>query len=215
MSASTLFRELLNAAPDAMLVVDPRGRVTAVNLEAERFLGWSEKDLVGEPMNRFIPARMQQMLDADLESHRASLAISKNSAVLNCFALRHDGTEFPVEVSRRPIGQGGDAASLVTLRDRSEWSSGQRTRSRSIEQARATLESIGDSVITTDLECRITYLNPAAERLTGWTTEEARGHPLDAVVSLLSEATRQPVANTAARCLKEGHARSTWKMACC
>jgi diguanylate cyclase (GGDEF)-like protein/PAS domain S-box-containing protein len=206
MSASTVFHELLNAAPDAMVVVDQRDRVTAVNLEAERFLGWSEKDLLGEPMQRFIPTRMQQMLDTDLETHRGSRAIAKNSAILNCFAVRHDGSEFPVEVSRQPIGKGSEAGSLVTLRDRSEWSSGQKTRSRNNEQARATLESIGDSVITTDLDRRVTYLNPAAERLTGWTTEEARGHPLESVISLISEATRQPSATTAARCLGVGHA---------
>jgi diguanylate cyclase (GGDEF)-like protein/PAS domain S-box-containing protein len=206
MSASTLFHELLNAAPDAMLVVDQRGRVTALNLEAERFLGWSEKDLLGESMTRFIPTRMQQMLESDLDRHRASRAVSASSAVLNCFALRHDGTEFPVEVSRRPLGKESDADLLVTLRDRSEWSSGMKTRSRNNEQVRATLESIGDSVITTDLNRRITYLNPVAERLTGWTAEEARGHSLESVLPLISEATRLPIANTAARCLETGHA---------
>jgi diguanylate cyclase (GGDEF)-like protein/PAS domain S-box-containing protein len=71
-------------------------------------------------------------------------------------------------------------------------------------QARATLESIGDAVITTDAAGMISYLNPVAERLTGWSAVEALGQSLDAVLPLISEATRLPVPNTAARCLSEG-----------
>ncbi len=80
----------------------------------------------------------------------------------------------------------------------------EEANSRHTEQARATLESIGDAVITTDVGGHVTYLNPVAERLTGWGAEEALGQSLDAVLPLISEATRQPVANTAARCLSEG-----------
>lgn len=77
-------------------------------------------------------------------------------------------------------------------------------RFRQNERARATLESIGDAVITTDLAGMITYLNPVAERLTGWDAAEALGRSLDAILPLISEASRQPVPNTAARCLTEG-----------
>jgi diguanylate cyclase (GGDEF)-like protein/PAS domain S-box-containing protein len=92
----------------------------------------------------------------------------------------------------------------VTLRDLTQWRRAQETRSKTNEQARATLESIGDAVITSDGIGLITYLNPVAERLTGWAGGEAVGHPLDAVLPLISEATRHPVSNTAARCLEEG-----------
>src|SRR5205823_8445386 len=63
------------------------------------------------------------------------------------------------------------------------------------EQLRVTLTSIGDGVITTDAEGRVTLLNPVAEALMGWTSQEAAGHRLDTDVPLLSEATRQPVDN--------------------
>ena len=71
------------------------------------------------------------------------------------------------------------------------------------EEAHAVLESIGDAVITTDISGRITYLNPVAQRLTGWTVEEALGQPLSVVLPLISES-RQPVENTAMRCIEEG-----------
>lgn len=201
-SARSEFHELLDVVPDAMVVVDRNGLVRALNVEAERFFGWSENELLGKPMSRLIPTRFQRRLGSDLESHRGSFAASTTGGTVSCFARRQDGTEFPVELSRRPLGQGIAAQSLVTVHDRSPWSRAPKTRSRNNEQARATLESIGDSVITADVRFRITYLNPAAERLTGWAAEEARGQSLDVVLPLISEASRRPVANTAARCLE-------------
>lgn len=72
------------------------------------------------------------------------------------------------------------------------------------EVLRVTLQSIGDAVITTDIEGRITYLNNVAESLTGWSHEDALGQPLDTVFQILNELTRLPVQNPAARALHEG-----------
>ncbi len=72
------------------------------------------------------------------------------------------------------------------------------------EQLRITLASIGDAVITTDHEGRITYLNAVAESLTGWKHTEAAGQPLDAVFRIVNEDTRQTVENPAVRALREG-----------
>src|ERR1700722_4167270 len=57
---------------------------------------------------------------------------------------------------------------------------------------RVTLSSIGDAVITTDAEGRITFLNPVAESLTGWTLQEAVGQPLAGVIRIINEESRRP-----------------------
>src|SRR6266576_1633434 len=72
------------------------------------------------------------------------------------------------------------------------------------EWLRVTLSSIGDAVITTDTKCSITYLNPVAVSLPGWTQEEAAGIPLDLVFKIVNEDTRQTVENPAIRALGEG-----------
>jgi diguanylate cyclase (GGDEF)-like protein/PAS domain S-box-containing protein len=72
------------------------------------------------------------------------------------------------------------------------------------ERAEVTLESIGDAVVTTDAEGRVEFLNPVAERLTGWTTAEARGKPVEAVVVMVNEETREPAPNPVTRCRLEG-----------
>jgi PAS domain S-box-containing protein len=72
------------------------------------------------------------------------------------------------------------------------------------ELLRVTLASIGDAVITTDSESRITYLNATAESLTGWTSRDALGRPLDTVFRILGERDRRPAENPAKRALREG-----------
>jgi PAS domain S-box-containing protein len=77
------------------------------------------------------------------------------------------------------------------LRKRSEW-------------LRITLASIGDAVISTDVEGRITFMNGVAECLTGWLEREAMGRPLAEVFQIVNERTREPGPNPALRALREG-----------
>ena len=77
------------------------------------------------------------------------------------------------------------------LREQEEW-------------LRVTLASIGDAVITTDTKGLITFLNPVAESLTGWTVEDAPGVPLDNIFRIINEQTRQMVDSPATRALREG-----------
>jgi len=72
------------------------------------------------------------------------------------------------------------------------------------EVLRMTLLSIGDAVITTDVEARVTSMNAVAETLTGWPPGDALGRPLDEVFHIVNEASRQPVANPAAKALRQG-----------
>ena len=69
---------------------------------------------------------------------------------------------------------------------------------------RVTLSSIGDAVITTDVEGRVTFMNRVAESLTGWTQDEAMGRPLPDIFQILNEESRQPVENRALRTLSAG-----------
>jgi PAS domain S-box-containing protein len=77
-------------------------------------------------------------------------------------------------------------------------------RKRSEERHGATLMSVGDGVIATDAESRVTLLNPVAEDLTGWTQAEAAGRSLAEVFQIVNEDTGEPVENPVARVLREG-----------
>ena len=77
------------------------------------------------------------------------------------------------------------------LRKQSEW-------------LRVTLSSIGDGVISTDIDGRVSFMNGVAEVMTGWTLNEALGQALDDVFRIVNESTREEVENPAARVLREG-----------
>jgi PAS domain-containing protein len=92
------------------------------------------------------------------------------------------------------------------------WSFRDITERRRAEQAlqkqsdwlRVTLSSIGDAVITTDAEGRVTFLNGVAEALTGWSLDEATGRPMGEVFRIINEQTRRPAEGPVGRVLREG-----------
>src|SRR5206468_7850805 len=65
-------------------------------------------------------------------------------------------------------------------------------------RAESTLNSIGDAVLSTDLSGKVTYLNAAAERMTGWSRSEAAGRPLEEIFNIVNAATRKPPENSMA-----------------
>src|SRR5580700_5364172 len=96
------------------------------------------------------------------------------------------------------------AESIVTARRRAETEllktkEALERKTEELQQQRewfeVTLASIGDAVITTDIRGKITYLNPVAESMTGWTSAQATGEPLVRVLRIENEETRQAVGN--------------------
>jgi len=76
---------------------------------------------------------------------------------------------------------------------------------REKESAQITLQSIGDGVITTDARCRVDYLNPVAEQLTGWTNEDAHGRGIDEIFRSFHEETCEPLENPLSVAIRRAH----------
>jgi diguanylate cyclase (GGDEF)-like protein/PAS domain S-box-containing protein len=197
------FLALLHASPDAVLVVDSAGNILALNHQVERLLGHSSDALKSQKLDWIIPTRFHRVLDTQpLFSDQFHEPRTKGAPV-SLFARRVDGSECPVEINRSPLGPEHDSLILVTMRDLTEWRRAQDSLFQEKERAVITLESIGDAVIATDLAGTITYLNPVAERLTGWRTTEALGMASGTILTFISDTTREPIEGTVERCLKE------------
>jgi PAS domain S-box-containing protein len=119
------------------------------------------------------------------------------------FFIERDGWSVPYAADQVRIGMflaAGVAVSWFTeAMHRSRGRADQRR-----ESLRVTLASIGDAVLTTDAAGRVTSLNAVAVALTGWTPDEAAGRPLEEVVCLVNERTRQTVENPVQKVLAEG-----------
>jgi PAS domain S-box-containing protein len=90
------------------------------------------------------------------------------------------------------------------VKDITERKRAERALAAEKEQLAVTLQSIGDAVVATDEQCRVTLINPVAETLTGWPATEAVGRPLSEVFHIVNEETRAPARNPLDRVMRTG-----------
>src|SRR2546423_7865967 len=154
------FRQMLDAAPDAMVVVDQAGGAVALNREAERLFGWTDAEFRGEPSSRLIPQRFQQVYDALSVGDAESPPTPPKRVPVRIFARRRDGSEFPVEIHHSPPGPTADGLFLVTIRDLTAWRGGQESPFPPKEQAIGTLASIAGGCLKTHVAGNRTLLDP-------------------------------------------------------
>jgi len=123
----TSFRQLLDATPDAVVIVDRLGGMLAANREVERLFGWTENELLGRPIGLLIPPRFQRVLETEPVSGVEPQPLAAKASAVSLFARRRDGSEFPIEISRSPLGPGDGAPIVATIRDLTEWKRAQET----------------------------------------------------------------------------------------
>jgi PAS domain S-box-containing protein len=192
---------------DAVITTDAAGRITALNPVAESVTGWTAVEVVGRPLAaafRIIDEQTRQPASNPVDRVLAEGVIA--GLANHTLLIRKDGTEVPIDDSAAPIrnAAGNLVGCVLVFRDITKRRQSEREIWGSRELLRTTLASIGDAVVTTDAEGRVTYLNPVAEALTGWTIGHAAGQPLDTVFRILNEQTRQRVESPAVRALRDG-----------
>ena len=100
--AKERFRELLDSAPDAVVIVNEDGRIMLVNARAEGLFGYARTEMIGQPVEMLIPARFEQHAHYR-ESYLIAPATRSMGSARELFGLRKDGTEFPIDVSLSPL----------------------------------------------------------------------------------------------------------------
>ena len=97
-----------------------------------------------------------------------------------------------------------EAANQALLRELSERKRAQEALTKSEKWLSTTLGSIGDAVIATDMNGTVTFMNPVAESLTGWTQAEAAGNSMDLVFNIVNKDTRLPIENPVNKVFRQG-----------
>ncbi|SFJ50063.1 PAS domain S-box protein [Planctomicrobium piriforme] len=225
------FRLLVEGVQDyAIFMLDPDGRVATWNTGAQRIKGYSAEEIIGEHFSRFYPAEALQRGWPETELRQAA---ADGRFEDEGWRIRKDGSPFWANVvitalrdqtgilrgfakvtrdlseRRRAEDQARQLLQEEASRKAAEASFQEAQSARDEErrhrsQLQVTLSSIGDAVIVTDCAGRVTFLNPVATELTGWTPETAAGSPLDDVFQIVNEETRRPVESPVTKVLREG-----------
>ncbi|MDQ0314811.1 PAS domain S-box protein [Amorphus orientalis] len=157
--------------------------------------------------------------DGSLESFRGRLHPEDRDMVMAAFRIGMSTSE-QVALEHRIVRDAGEVRYLKVLAkvvhgadgkpDRIVGTHWDTTEHRKLidelfqekERLQITLHSIGDAVITTDAQAKITYINPVAEELTGWKRAEAVGHPISRVFRLVDDETNEPILSPVEECLE-------------
>ncbi|MBU6398747.1 MAG: PAS domain S-box protein [Verrucomicrobia bacterium] len=143
--AETRFRDLLESAPDALVITNRQGEVVLVNAQTEALFGYTRQELIGQPVERLVPERLRveharYRADYITAPQRRPMGIGMEVA-----GLRKDGTEFPAEVALSPLAAEEGLLVSAVIRDLTERKKGEAQRlalERKLQDVQK-LESLG------------------------------------------------------------------------
>jgi len=204
-------RRLLDASPDAVLLVNRAGVIVSLNGRAEAMFGAGARELRGRPVEVLLPARFRAAHVKARAEYGKAPTLRAMSARSGLMGLRADGAEFPVEVSLTPVAGSSQGLVMAVVHDVSA-----RTRvAAAIGPAgRVTeaLDAIPDAVLVTDAAGKLDFLNRSAEELTGHRLATARGLSIGAILTLTAEPEDRPLTDRIASCLGGGAPTEAWEV---
>jgi PAS domain S-box-containing protein len=154
-----MFRQLLDAAPDAAVVVDEHGRIVLVNSQAERVFGYPRVEMLGQPIELLIPERFRGS-HVEHRSRFTSLPkVRPMGSGLELFGRRHDGTEFPIEVSISPLHTEGKLLVSANIRDITDRKRNELLVRRTQQHLLSAVETIQGAFAIYDAQDRLVLCN--------------------------------------------------------
>lgn len=193
------------------MVSEDKGQIIYLSPAYDEVWGRPREQLYQQP-----DLLLETIHPEDQERFTAELLNFKNSFLNTEYRIiRPDGSVRWIWTKSFPVYN--DAGQVYRLAGISEDITQRKEMEQDLFQekqlAQVTLQSIGDAVMTTDAVGNINYLNPSAEKLTGWTLAEVKGNPLAQTIVLIDETTREPVINPVSRVFEEGQITGLWNHA--
>ncbi|HZU66942.1 MAG TPA: PAS domain-containing sensor histidine kinase [Ktedonobacteraceae bacterium] len=169
---------MLDVSPDALVVTDQAGSIVMLNEQAAALFGYDQEELQGKLLESLMPERFRAAHIGHRERFFAAPRRRPMGLGLQLFGRGKDGSEFPVDISLRPLLLDDRPLTIAAIRDVTEQRRAERERLQQLEQIRLQAELINqahDAIIVRDPISRILYWNRGAEELYGWTAQEASG----------------------------------------
>ena len=181
-AAEIRIRAIIENTLDGMIIVDRAGTITLMNPAAERLFGCGKHEMLNQAFLTLVPQAYNTEADLQLVDWEEFTKRTGTTVLAVGRTRRH--VTFPIEISLAKMTVDQSTLYVAMIRDVTERKRFEREIAAEKENLAVTLRSIGDGVITTDVQGKIIMINQAAEALTGWTAEEAKGHPLKSVFKI-------------------------------
>ncbi len=191
-----LFTDFARTLPEIVIVHDEK--ILLANESAASLVGLEPAQLIGREVSDLVKPAYRALFRKTLQKRLAGENVPRR---LEIQLINGNETGLWVEAQSSIIEFHGNPAILTVARDVSHRKSLEVSLSRSKRQAQYTLESISEGVITTDNDGRIDYMNLAAENLTGTNRDDAAGHRVGELFTLVDDADRRPLGDPVERCL--------------
>lgn len=163
---------LVDAAPDAMVMVDMAGRILLVNRQTEELFGYERSELLGRSVEELLPDKLRQVHRAHRTRYGAEPRTRSMGASMTLAGRRRDGTEFPVEVSLSPLESASGVRVVAAVRDITERAKVEAEGRR----VRDIVDATRDGVFIFDRETlRYSYVNQGALAQVGYSRDELLG----------------------------------------
>jgi diguanylate cyclase (GGDEF)-like protein/PAS domain S-box-containing protein len=168
------FKDLLESAPDAMVIINRLGKIVLVNSQTEKMFGYSREEILGQPVEKLIPQRYQNHLE-NRENYFASPKARPMGAGINLYGCRKDGSEFPIEISLSPLETEDGLLVSSSIRDMTEKELAQRALRASENRMRTLLDSMSDGLLQVNRDEMIEFVNDRFCEMLGYEREEVIG----------------------------------------
>jgi PAS domain S-box-containing protein len=170
---------LMEVAPDAMVISDSNGRIVMVNVETERLFRYTREELVGRLFEVLLPERFRDKHREHRQGYTANPRTRLLGESLELWGLRKDASEFPVEISLRPLETQEGLCIANSIRDATQRRRIEQALRESEECFRLMVSNVKDcAIVMLDPEGRVISWNEGAERTKGYRAEEIVGHQL-------------------------------------
>ena len=169
------FRQVVESAPNAMVMISRRGNIEMVNAQAERVFGYARKEMLGQSIEMLVPERFR----ANHPNLRGAFFHNPESRPMGAgrdlYGLKKDGSEFPIEIGLNPIETDEGTMVLSAIVDIS-------SRKRLEERFRQVVESAPNAMVMISQRGIIEMVNAQAERVFGYARKEMLGQSIEMLV---------------------------------
>jgi PAS domain S-box-containing protein len=176
------YRGLLEAAPDAMIVVNQRGEIVLLNVQAEKQFGYRRDELLGQPVKNLIPDGFAERLIADGARSAEDALAQQIGTGIELTGLRKDGTEFPIELMLSPLASAEGILVTAAIRDISMRKNAEKYLAQMEGRYRGLLEAAPDAMVVVNQRGEIVLLNLQAEKQFGYRRDELLGQQVKNII---------------------------------